>query len=212
MLFGSDAMGHDDGDDAGGFGIVAQPTINETFKEVWAVGKRPGLAVVSLDGKLGSRWSAKTIGTPGVPFSRLDENIFQGPWHTLAAGHWRMKDHITLGEGRAHVRIVQALASPRACHDRRVLALEDNMPVACAMSKGRSPAPSLNFLCRRHSAASLDAGLVVSAPWCQTSVQPADDASRNRPEKARPTCSGSARANNGIEVSESHSRFRRVAH
>ena len=144
VLFGSDAMGHDDGNDAGGYGIVAKPISNETFQTIWEVGKRPGLAVVSLDGKMGSRWSAKKVGTPAVLFSRLDKDVFAGPWSTLAAGRWRINDHITLGEGRAHVRIVQALVSSRACHGRRVLYLDGNMSVVCVMSEGISPAPSPN--------------------------------------------------------------------
>eukprot|EP00959_Pyramimonas_sp_CCMP1952_P097105 2029682-Pyramimonas_sp.AAC.1 len=38
-------------------------------------------------------------------------------WHELDAGRWRLPDHIILGEGRAVVRLCQALSLLPGAHD-----------------------------------------------------------------------------------------------
>ena len=95
-------------------------------------------------------------------------------------GRWKVADHITLGEGRAHVRILQALAGRADTHDHRIVSLEDNAPVAFSMAKGRSCSLALNYLCRRRTAAALAANIMCASPWTQTDIMPADAASRMR--------------------------------
>ena len=56
--------------------------------------------------------------------------------------------------------------------------LEDNSPTAFSMAKGRANAPLLNYYCRRRAATNLAANMKTAAPWVQTSVVPADEASR----------------------------------
>ena len=63
-------------------------------------------------------------------------------------------------------------------HDRRLISLEDNMPTAYAVAKGRACSPALNYYCRRRTACALSANVVVAAPWVQTALMPADEASR----------------------------------
>ena len=59
-----------------------------------------------------------------------------------------------------------------------VLSLQDNMATSGAFTKGRSAAPSLNFLARQRGATAVAADLGVMLPWVQTSLQPADEISR----------------------------------
>jgi hypothetical protein len=186
VVFASDAQGAGGLEDAdcGGYGIVAADVDAILVTDCWRASFAPGKSVTKLDGSLGTRWSSRADLDPTVPFTRLPSSLFKRDWTVLAFGRWRIADHITLGEGRAHVRISQALAAHHGAHGHRILCLEDNSPVACAMTKERSTAPSLNFLVRRRAAANLAGDLMAAPPWIQTSLQPADDASRNigRPE------------------------------
>ena len=97
----------------------------------------------------------------------------------LDAGIWRFADHITVGEGRAVVRLVRLLASVKEAHGHRVGSLQDNSLVSGASSKGRSPSPALNYLARVKVASSLAADLQTLLPWVQTTRQTADAISRS---------------------------------
>ena len=195
-IFASDAQGAGDcsPSDCGGFGIVAKEIPHELLLQAWRGGFRPGLSVARLDGTMGAKWAPHKVARPSVPFTRLPAAVLGGHWEVVAKGRWHSRDHITLGEGRAHVRILQALAAVGAAHGHRILALEDNTAVAASMAKGRSPAEPLNFLCRRRAALCLASEITAAAPWVQTSVMPADEASRDRddgPEVAGPAHRGS---------------------
>ncbi len=182
VVFASDAQGAGElGEhDAGGFGIVAADIDSELFQEIWKTSVTPGRTVVKLDGSLGSKWSTRSSLSPTIPFSRLPRRLFDRHWPVLSAGRWHIKDHITLGEARAHCRIVQALVSRADTHGHRIATLQDNMPTSASMSKGRACAPALNFLCRRRCAHNLAADLLVLCPWLESALQPADDASRQK--------------------------------
>ena len=112
--------------------------------------------------------------------------MLRADWRVLSAGRWNRPDHVTLGEGRAHVRIAQALASIAGAHRHRIIALEDNAPIAFSMAKGRSPAYAIDYPCRHRAAASLAAQMMIAAPWVQSADMPADEASRRGGSTPRP--------------------------
>ena len=104
--------------------------------------------------------------------------LFDLPWTFLSAGRWCASDHITAGEARAHWRCLQALGAMPGAHSLRLVFLQDNFPVAASMSKGRATSPVLLFYCRRRAGTTLAAEIMSAVPWVQTSLQPADGASR----------------------------------
>ncbi|MDP7304321.1 MAG: hypothetical protein QGG09_14545, partial [Pirellulaceae bacterium] len=179
-VFASDAQGGGEqtDDDAGGYGIVATTVASELVDDLWRSSFVPGKCVAKLDGTLGSKWGSRSSLVPTTPFTRVPRSIFDSNWHTLAAGRWLYRGHITLGEARAHVRIFQALAAIPSAHAHTIAALEDDGAVSCAMAKGRSPAPGLNFYVRKRAASVLAADISAASPWVETGVMPADAASR----------------------------------
>ena len=61
---------------------------------------------------------------------------------------------------------------------RKLLHLEDKAPTAGSMTKGKSPAPALNYIARRKSARTLMSDIRMYLPWVESKVMPADEASR----------------------------------
>ena len=98
-------------------------------------------------------------------------------WVLLEQGRWLYEDHVTLGEGRAVVRVAE-LAVLAGQVGRKLLQLEDNAPTAGSMTKGRSPAPALNYIARRKAARMLMSDNRMYLPWVESKVMPADEASR----------------------------------
>ena len=185
-IFVSDAQGPGEllTGDHGGYGLVAADIDSSLSLEVWRSPVVPGRSVVKLDGSLGTKFPTRSSLAPTVPFAQLPKDLFDRTWHVLDRGRWSISDHITLGEARAFVKVVQALAALPSAHDHRVACLEDNTPTSCALTKGRACAPALNYLCRRKAASSLAAGLIVIAPWTQSALMLADEASRTADDAA----------------------------
>ena len=111
-----------------------------------------------------------------MPPELFDDNVTE--WVEVAWGRWAFDEHISLGEMRSVVFLCQFLAAVPQAHRRRYFVLEDNWAVTGASHKGRSGAPLLNFLLRRKAAAQLASDVLLSLPWVQTSLQPADALSR----------------------------------
>ena len=111
-----------------------------------------------------------------LPKQLLNKDITQ--WVPIKWGRWRYEDHITLGEGRASLHLLAALALLPNAHDFRVLSLEDNAPWGHAAAKGRSPAIGLNYLLRRKCALSIASQIILILPWVQSCDMPADELSR----------------------------------
>ena len=93
-------------------------------------------------------------------------------------GRWAYAGHITLGEARVVVKLTRLLGSVDVCHGHKVLPLQDIIATSAAFTKGRSAAPSLNYLARQRGATAVAADIGVMLPWVQTSVQPPDEISR----------------------------------
>ena len=117
----------------------------------------------------------------GVPFTKLPAELFDNDltqWEDVDAGRWIYNDHITLGESRAVVKLVRALAACSQAHRSKSLLLEDNRPTSGAFMKGRSQSKSLKFLLRQRAASSIAAQLQLYLPWVESERQPADALSR----------------------------------
>jgi hypothetical protein len=178
--FATDARGGD-GIDCGGFGIVAAEWSQELFRECLDKGQAIGRTIARLSGELsGLRDPLKEIKAT-VPFSLLPKALFDPAvttWKPLARGKWSHLDHITLGESRTVVRLLQMITREPGCRRHLCLTLQDNMPTACSMMKGRSPSPSLNYLLRKKAGLCLLAAVRVLLPWVESRLQPANEESR----------------------------------
>ena len=181
-IFATDAQGANDlsSDDHGGWGAVATDVSPELAERCLLLSQRPGKTVTKLSGEFQGLKRPDLAIARNIPFTRLPRELFESnrSWEFIGNGRWRFPDHITLGEARAVNVVLELLAGCPEAHRRRVLSLEDNMAAACAYAKGRSPAPALNYLLRRRAALSLAARLQLALPWTETSLQPADEASR----------------------------------
>ena len=156
VLFASDALGSGEASgDSGGWGLVAADIMQEMGERCLLVGLRPGLTVTKLSGEFGGSTRPDLCFRCGIPFTKLPQELFDPEiteWCDVSAGRWAYDDHITLGESRAVLKLVQLLANHESCHRRKALLLEDNMTASCAFMKGRSGAPALNFLLRKRAA------------------------------------------------------------
>jgi hypothetical protein len=178
-VFGTDAMGSN-ARDAGGFGIVGTVLDHETLLRTFEASHTPGFTVSRLSGDMsGLRHPERSI-LATKPFTLLPATLFSEAtkWTDICSGRWTHEDHITLGEGRAVVRLAQILAREPGAFRHKFLSLQDNMPCAGAFAKGRSVAVSLNHLMRRKASSCLAACLQSYLPWVESSKQPADHLSR----------------------------------
>ena len=176
-LFATDAMGANHVDH-GGFGIVVTELDQSELGTVLKLGEAPGKSIARLDGGGGVKYPDKPL-VPTVPFTMLPDSILdQTRWKPVAHGRWKYGDHITIGESRTVLKLVQRLAGWPALHNHAVFSLQDNRPTAGAMSKGRSPSFSLNRVLRQKAAWCLAAQIRLFLPWTESAKQPADELSR----------------------------------
>ena len=176
LMCASDASGA--GVDNGGFGVVVAKTGAKTMREVWRKCAATSYAMTRGD-ETGSRYQKVSRRlSPSIPVSRLPASVFELEWVPLKWGRWKWKDHITLGEARAHNALLQSLAKLAEAHRSKAIALQDNGAVAGGFAKGRSSRPAFNFLCRRRAALSLSSRIRTILPWTETSRMPADGLSR----------------------------------
>ena len=177
ILFGTDAMGENN-IDYGGYGIVATELGHEEKKVLLKLGELPGRSIARLDGCQGTRFPDRPL-KPTVPFTRLPDEFFRPDrWKAVQRGRWRYGDHITIGESRTVVKLLERLASWPSIHGCAVFSIQDNQPTACAMAKGRSPSFALNRVLRQRAALCLSSGLKLYLPWAESAKQPADELSR----------------------------------
>ena len=153
----------------------------EMVERCLLVGLRPGHSVTKLSGEFQGMRRPDEVIRRGVPFTKLPVELFDPeitPWHDVDAGRWVYNDHITLGESRAVVKLIRALAACPSAHRSKSLLLEDNRPTSGAFMKGRSQSRSLNHLLRQRAASSVAAQLQLFLPWVESELQPADELSR----------------------------------
>ena len=176
-VFATDAMGSNE-TDCGGYGVVVADVDRATVRDCYEEGLQPGFTVCRLDGKFyGLKNPHSKIGR-NVPFTRIPPAMLEASWEPLLWGRWTAADHITLGEGRTVVKLLELMTLDARCHRHKVLSLQDNRPIVGAFTKGRSPTGGLNRLCRQKTAFCCAAEIQVLLPWVQSPVMPADSLSR----------------------------------
>lgn len=177
ILFGTDAMGENEVD-YGGYGIVATELGQDEKRILLRLGEQPGRSIARLDGCQGTRFPDRPL-KPTVPFTRLPDVFFRPErWKPVQRGRWRFGDHITIGESRTVVKLLERLAAWPSVHGCAIFSIQDNQPTACAMAKGRSPSYALNRVLRQRAALCLSSGLKLYLPWAESAKQPADELSR----------------------------------
>eukprot|EP00438_Fugacium_kawagutii_P010989 Skav206620 [mRNA] locus=scaffold1562:264434:268503:+ [translate_table: standard] len=165
-LFATDAMGANEVD-WGGYGIAVTQLQDCEIDALLRQGEAVGRTVPRADGG-GAKFPCKTL-QPTVPFSLLPEAFFdQSRWSAVERGRWKYGDHITLGESRTVLRLLHRVASWPGLQGHVVFSLQDNMPTACSMAKGRSPSFPLNRLLRKKAAVCLAARLRAFLPWVES--------------------------------------------
>ena len=180
-IFATDAEGANL-EDFGGYGVVAAPASKEVIMKIFTRGVRPGKAMARPGGTAKVLEKEDAVLECTVPVSAVTPELLReaGDWRPLLWGRWAYPDHITLGEGRAVILLLEALAAHSQAHRHRVLSLEDNAPVAYSFEKGRSAKGPLNYLLRRRCALCVAAEIQLGLPWLETSRMPADWLSRLR--------------------------------
>ena len=113
---------------------------------------------------------------------------------TLLWGRLAIADHITLGEGRTVIKLLELLTGDVRCHRRRVISLQDNRPISGSFSKGRSTSGPLSYICRQRTAFGVAAEVQLLLPWVQSKLMPADDLSRAIDEQLQHSSSDHAAA------------------
>ena len=183
IMFATDAMGPDDGNDYGGFGAVVADFSKQMIRDVLEVGTAPGKTVARLSGdQSGLRFPDKPVSRTTLPFSRLPQGIFDlSQWHDFLQGRWNAPDHITLGEARTVTKLVRQMACKAKAHRHVVISLQDNQPVSFSHAKGRATSWALNRVMRQKAASTISAQIRLLLPWVQSALQPADDISRRIP-------------------------------
>lgn len=176
-LFATDAMGSNE-KDYGGYGIVMTEVSTDEVDSLLRHGELLGRTVARLDVCGGAKFGERDL-QPTVPFTLLPDKFFvEERWQLVSRGRWQYKDHITIGESRAVVKMLNRVAAWPRLHQHFLFSLQDNRPTACAMAKGRSTSFSLNRILRQKAAICLAACIRVALPWVETAKQPADKASR----------------------------------
>lgn len=177
VCFGTDAMGASELDH-GGYGIVGTELEPHEVDSLLRVGESPGFAIARLDSVGGSKYPTRPL-EPTIPFTLLPHSLFDDSrWLPVEAGRWRCGDHITLGESRTVLKLVQRLGGWPALHGYSFFSLQDNRPTAGAMAKGRSASFALNRILRMKAGNIVAANLRLFLPWVESARQPADALSR----------------------------------
>ena len=145
-LFATDAMGSNQ-HDFGGYAVVGAKVPMDSIIKAYMAGSAPNIAICNLNGDLGRYTRQHKPLIPTVPITRLSPDLFNKAmthWEPIKFGRWLYEDHITLGEGRATLHLLQALALLSKAHRHKVISLEDNLAWGCSAAKGRSPSIALN--------------------------------------------------------------------
>eukprot|EP00435_Cladocopium_sp_Y103_P042260 s2492_g11.t1 len=159
-LFATDAMGANPVD-FGGYGIAVTQISRDEVQCLLRQGEATGKSVAL--GSQGVLHPEKPL-QPTVPFTTLPDRFFEpGRWLEVEHGRWAYGDHITIGEARTVLKLVQKLGKWPQLHGHAAFSLQDNQPTACSMAKGRSPSFQLNRILRKKAATTLAADLHLRA-------------------------------------------------
>ena len=168
VVWVSDAQGAGEGD-LGGYGVVCTKVSDDELRALRESSETLGRSVARLDGTLSGVKNPYKPLVPTVPYSLLPE-----------AGRWSFHDHITLGELRGVLKIVERLAANVGAHGKVYFSLQDNQVCAATMSKGRSASWPIMFLLRKKASLCLASALRLILPWVESKRMPADEISRRQ--------------------------------
>lgn len=101
-------------------------------------------------------------------------------WSTWLSTPWRFPQHINALELQSIVLATRRVLSSPFGTCNRLMILTDSAVVAFSLMKGRSSAPNLINGMRKLCALSLSSDLQLQICWIPTSLNPADDPSRNQ--------------------------------
>jgi len=177
VLFSSDAEGANDRD-CGGYGAVCAPANRELMIKILHGGLRPGRTIARLDGTVAGLHDPLKEMIARIGVSHVPAEADSLPWSPVLYGRWKWQEHITLGEGRVTLKLLEVLAGLASCHSHICPTLVDNEPWAAACAKGRSPSRPLVLLLRRRLALLTAAQIDMPLPWINTKRQAADALSR----------------------------------
>ncbi len=176
-LFSTDAMGANV-TDHGGYGIAVTEITEFEVDCLLKQGEMLGRSIARLDGNQGAKYPHRAL-VPTVPYTLLPEQLFWADrWNAVEHGRWRFGDHITIGESRAVLKMLRRVSAWAGLQGKAVFTLQDNMPTASSMMKGRSPSFALNRILRMKAATCLAGRLRAYLPWVESARQPADELSR----------------------------------
>ena len=139
----------------------------EDALRVFEAGTVPRKTVTRLDGKVDNLKDPERELLARIPFSCVPQDLLVPgalAWVPLDWGRWRHEDAICLGEGRATIKLLEALACFPEAHGFIIQSLMDNSVWSEAAAKGRSTAPSVNFLLCRRAALCLAANFGLPLP------------------------------------------------
>jgi hypothetical protein len=181
VVFATDAEGANN-QDCGGFGVVATATTLDVAMDTITSSKRAGFTVAKMDGSLNALKNPEKELKACVPVTQVPRSVLAADrqWVDIVGGRWKHNDHITLGEGRGTLVLLERLASMKTSQGHIFSSLCDNMPWCGATNKGRSPAFRVNRLLRRRAAIMIAKDFVVIHPWTDTHSMPADELSRRK--------------------------------
>ena len=179
LLFATDAEGAND-TDCGGWGMTVAWAGKDLVESCIRQGLRPARTICRLDGTTTQLLNQNKELKARYGASHIPMEADELAWREIARGRWKWDDHITLGEGRATLRLLELTASCETLHGTLLASLLDNEPWGAATAKGRSPARPLNVLLRRRCSLLLASDMENPLPWINTRRQPADTASRLR--------------------------------
>jgi hypothetical protein len=180
-VFATDAAGGDDGPDSRGtFGIVARHFADRAYvNHIYERARFISRTVVSLDGDPRALKYPEKPCEATRPFTNIHDSVFDpAGWFPILSGSWRVADHITLGEMRTVVKLLDVLLLAGSFFKTKVLSMQDNMCVAGSGRKGRSPSTPVNYLLRRKTARTIAGAIRILLPWTESAKQPADSLSR----------------------------------
>ena len=177
FAFATDACGSDDLFN-GGYGICVSDISKSDLAHILEKGELPGKVMSRIGGLSGVKNPDAPL-VPTVPFSLLDEEIFiADKWHAITYGEFQFPEHITLLEMRTVLKLLRLLSQCPDHYDSLIISLQDNMPTACSIAKGRSPVFALNRLLRMKASICLRSQFRTLIPWVQSAIMPADELSR----------------------------------
>jgi len=103
-----------------------------------------------------------------------------GRWRESFRLRWRDAEASNILETRMLMYTIQHVARAHHFHENRILLFTDNLAALSVVSRGRSSARALRFVCRVVAAYTLGCGIKLMLRWVQSRRNHADGPSRQK--------------------------------